>query len=164
MVYLKKKKNKEKQNWQTTTVSPLELPVFPFLYWFPLMPKDIFPPKKVNTAIVTRVSPWPLIHEKYPLFFIYCYRVISRSLKNWDKNQNRYFWQVLKLPTCYLKFTKHEIPRPFLYCFAKLMSTRTYPEETADISWRHYWFLREMASEERAQKFHTDNVSLSRSG
>ena len=37
------------------------------------------------------------------------------------------------------------------------------PEETADISRRHHWFPREMTSEERAQKFYTDDVSLSRS-
>lgn len=43
----KKKKNiKNKNRLQTTTVSPLELPVFPFLYWFPLMPKDIFSSKE----------------------------------------------------------------------------------------------------------------------
>ena len=37
------------------------------------------------------------------------------------------------------------------------------PEKTAVISQRHYWFPR-MASEERAQKFHTDDVLLPRSG
>ena len=30
--------------------------------------------------------------------------------------------------------------------------------ETGDISRRHDWFPREMTSEERAQKFHTDDV------
>ena len=37
-------------------------------------------------------------------------------------------------------------------------------EKTADISGRYHWFPREMKSEEGAQKFHTDDVSLSRSG
>ena len=31
---------------------------------------------------------------------------------------------------------------------------------TADISPRHHWFLREMAPEKRAQKFHFDDSSL----
>ena len=31
---------------------------------------------------------------------------------------------------------------------------------TTDISWRYHWFLLEMTSEERAQKFHTDEVQL----
>ena len=34
------------------------------------------------------------------------------------------------------------------------------PEKTAEISRRHGWFPCEMVSEERAQKFHTDDVSL----
>ena len=34
----------------------------------------------------------------------------------------------------------------------------------ADISRRYYLFTYEMTSEKRAQKFHTDNASLSRSG
>ena len=36
------------------------------------------------------------------------------------------------------------------------------PEKTADILRRHHWFPREMTSEKRAQKFHTDDVSLPR--
>ena len=36
-------------------------------------------------------------------------------------------------------------------------------EKTNQISRRHFWFPREMTSEERAQKFHTDDVSLPRS-
>ena len=39
-----------------------------------------------------------------------------------------------------------------------------YLEKTADISRRHHWFLRKMTSEKRAQKFHTDDVSLPSSG
>ena len=35
------------------------------------------------------------------------------------------------------------------------------PEETADISRRHNWFPREMTSEEWAEKFHDNDVSLS---
>ena len=31
-----------------------------------------------------------------------------------------------------------------------------HPEKTAAISRRHYWFPREMTSEQRVQKFHTD--------
>ena len=43
-------------------------------------------------------------------------------------------------------------------------SNLTYPEKTADI-WRPYHcFLRQMTSEKRAQKFHTDDASLNRSG
>ena len=38
------------------------------------------------------------------------------------------------------------------------------PEKTADILRRHHWSPREMTSEKRAQKFHTDDASLSRSG
>ena len=38
------------------------------------------------------------------------------------------------------------------------------PDKTANISRRYYWFPREMKSEEGAQEFHSDNVSLSRSG
>ena len=38
------------------------------------------------------------------------------------------------------------------------------PEKTVDISRRHHWFLREITSEKRAQKFHTDDMSLPRSG
>ena len=38
------------------------------------------------------------------------------------------------------------------------------PEKTADI-WRcNHWFLRQMTSEKRAQKFHTDDASPPRSG
>ena len=47
-----------------------------------------------------------------------------------------------------------------------LLKKKTYlqPEETVVISQRQRWFSREMTSIERAQKFHTDEVSLSRSG
>ena len=39
---------------------------------------------------------------------------------------------------------------PFLYmCKGK----------KADISWRYYWFLREMTPEENAEKFHSDDTS-----
>ena len=34
------------------------------------------------------------------------------------------------------------------------------PENKADISRHYHWFLLEMTSEERAQKFHTDEVQL----
>ena len=37
-------------------------------------------------------------------------------------------------------------------------------DKTADISRRHQQFPREMTSENRAQKFHTDDMSLPRSG
>ena len=33
-------------------------------------------------------------------------------------------------------------------------------EKTADISRRHHWFPREMMTEKRAQKFHTDDALL----
>ena len=45
------------------------------------------------------------------------------------------------------------------------MHTRNYqknPEKTADILRCQHWFQREMKSEERVQKFHTDEVSLPR--
>ena len=38
------------------------------------------------------------------------------------------------------------------------------PEKTADISRRHGWFPRRMTFEKWVQKFHTDDVSLARSG
>ena len=38
------------------------------------------------------------------------------------------------------------------------------PEKTTDISRRHFRFPHDMTSEKRAQKFHTDDVSLPRSG
>ena len=37
------------------------------------------------------------------------------------------------------------------------------PEKTADISRSYHWFPREMTSEKRTQKFHTDDASLHRS-
>ena len=37
-------------------------------------------------------------------------------------------------------------------------------EKTADISRRYHWFSRQITSDERAQKFHPDDVSLPRSG
>ena len=39
-----------------------------------------------------------------------------------------------------------------------------YLEKTADIWRRYHWFPREMTSEKPAQKFHTDDASLPRSG
>ena len=38
------------------------------------------------------------------------------------------------------------------------------PAKTADIWRRYYWFPRQMTSKKRAQKFHTDDASLPRSG
>ena len=38
------------------------------------------------------------------------------------------------------------------------------PEKTTDISQRHHWFPRKMTSLKSAQKFHTDDASLPRSG
>ena len=37
------------------------------------------------------------------------------------------------------------------------------PDKTANICRRYHWFSRQMTSEKRAQKFHTDDVSLPRS-
>ena len=34
----------------------------------------------------------------------------------------------------------------------------SYPEKTADIWRRYHWFSRQMTSEKRAQKFHTDDA------
>ena len=39
-----------------------------------------------------------------------------------------------------------------------------HDEKTADLSLRHLWFSRQMTSEKRAQKFHTDDASQPRSG
>ena len=60
-------------------------------------------------------------------------------------------------------------PTRYLKIFFHLATDHTfplslYPEKTADISRRHWWSPREMTSEKRAQKFHTDDVSLPRSG
>ena len=61
----------------------------------------------------------------------------------------------------------------FLYSFhgntypihAKLIDLRSpKPEKTANISQSHHWFPHEMTCEKRAQKFHTYDVSLPRSG
>ena len=38
------------------------------------------------------------------------------------------------------------------------------PEKSADILRRHHWFPRQMTSEKRAQKFHTDDASLQNLG
>ena len=46
----------------------------------------------------------------------------------------------------------------------KLHFKKCQPEKTADIWRRYHWFPRQMTSEKRAQKFHTDDSSLSRSG
>ena len=43
------------------------------------------------------------------------------------------------------------------------MDVTMWSEKTAEISRRHHWFPREMTSDKRAKKFHTDDVSLPRS-
>ena len=43
-------------------------------------------------------------------------------------------------------------------------SSLTWPEKTADIWRRYHWFPRQMTYEKRAQKFHTDEALLRRSG
>ena len=53
-----------------------------------------------------------------------------------------------------------------LWCLPAFITSRLYKlwsEKTVDISRSHQRFLRQMTSEERAQKFHTDDVSLPRS-
>ena len=67
-----------------------------------------------------------------------------------------------------LQWEKKEQP-PSQGSFSSSVEARENPgnevEETADIWQRHHWLPREMASEEeRAKKFHTDDVSLTRSG
>ena len=67
-----------------------------------------------------------------------------------------------------LQWEKKEQP-PSQGSFSSSVEARENPgnevEETADIWERHHWFPREMASEEeRAKKFHTNDVSLTRSG
>ena len=44
------------------------------------------------------------------------------------------------------------------------MTFSFYPEKTADIWRRYHWSPRQMTSEKRALKFHTDDASLPRSG
>ena len=52
----------------------------------------------------------------------------------------------------------------FIYIIvSNQMRCFSYPEKTADIPRRQHWFPREITSEERAQKFHTDDASLPRS-
>ena len=55
------------------------------------------------------------------------------------------------------------LPRVFLFwsnmsCYTVISTSflAVHPEKTAAISRRHYWFPREMTSEQRVQKFHTD--------
>ena len=43
-------------------------------------------------------------------------------------------------------------------------SITSWPEKSADLSRPHHWFPREMTSENPAQKFHSDDASLPRSG
>ena len=45
-----------------------------------------------------------------------------------------------------------------------IVPTNLSVRKKAGISRRYHWFSREMMSEKRAQKFHTDDVSLSRFG
>ena len=52
-----------------------------------------------------------------------------------------------------------------LFSYDRLVQlTNKQPEKTADIWRRYHWFSRQMTSEKRAQKFHTDDASLPRSG
>lgn len=55
------------------------------------------------------------------------------------------------------------LPKVFLFwsnmfCYTVISTSflAVHPEKTAAISRRHYWFPREMTSEQRMQKFHTD--------
>ena len=50
------------------------------------------------------------------------------------------------------------------YDWSFLLCRRYKPEKTAGISLRHHWFPREMTSEKQAQKFHTNDGPLPRSG
>ena len=57
----------------------------------------------------------------------------------------------------------------FLFYFftkinVKFIYILTKPGKTADIWRRYHWFPRQMTSEKRAQKFHSDDASLRRSG
>ena len=52
----------------------------------------------------------------------------------------------------------------FIYIIvSNQMRCFSYPEKTADIPRRQHWFPREITSEKRAEKFHTDDASLPRS-
>ena len=62
--------------------------------------------------------------------------------------------------SCHLKTVKTSL----LIAIKNINISSGYFEKTADISRRHYWFPCEMTSEKRAQKFHTDDVTLPRSG
>ena len=85
--------------------------------------------------------------------------------KNWTKRSN----QALRTPHCYGQFPLSP-GKETHYIFSKfnLLNRDTeggiYPEQTADIWRRYHWFPQKMTSEKRAQKFHTDNASLPKSG
>ena len=56
----------------------------------------------------------------------------------------------------------------FLFYFftkinVKFIYILTKPGKTADIWQRYHWFPRQMTSEKRAQKFHTDDASVPKS-
>ena len=90
------------------------------------------------------------------------------------------FWKMLwycpeydKTSTLSLFFIRMLVFRPKLILGWKcsciilklhFMTFLFYPEKTADIWRRYHWFPRQMTSEKRALKFHTDDASLPRSG
>ena len=57
-----------------------------------------------------------------------------------------------------------QIAQPVSRFEVSFQCIKEQPEKTADITRRHHWFPREMTSEKRVQKFHTDDVSLGISG
>ena len=74
-----------------------------------------------------------------------------------------------QLSTSRVSMSWHSPPFSNSCSFIQLFScifefNRTQPEKTADMSWRHHCFPREVTSEKRALKFHTDDASLPRSG
>ena len=52
----------------------------------------------------------------------------------------------------------NRLPVENMSCYTVISTSflAVHPEKTAAISRRHYWFPREMTSEQRLQKFHTD--------
>ena len=71
---------------------------------------------------------------------------------------------------CYLTTARADVLAYSLIFGIKILATQfhfkqhIYPEKTDNILWCQLWFLSKMTSEKQAEKFHTDDVPLPRSG
>ena len=94
----------------------------------------------------------------------YClYFVVAKSLKSSSHFRDLYIRRCVYDVRCKMSWSRGE--RQVTVKRAKTRLARgLWPEKTADILPRHNWFPRQMTSEKRAQKFHTDDASLPRSG